>query len=150
MDQFLAQLTDEDSEEVDAFTDALGTFFDSRFAAWADDVGIEWDPEKAGPALTFFVAGYDADGIGHIHRLSIPGPVRDNYSPNTADRGTIWEGQTNTISRLLKGVDYRALELPVDKLSDDIVKEIFEGFKLLESNLFPRSRRKTPLTTPRS
>ncbi len=63
MDQFLAQVGIDDEQDVDAFTDALGAFFDSRFVDWSNEVGIPWDTEKAGFALIFFVAGYDADGI---------------------------------------------------------------------------------------
>jgi proteasome subunit B (beta)-like protein len=148
MDQFVAQLGQDEAKDFDRFTDALGRFFDSRFLdAWVaemeeaaaqseveedsdeadeandgdsdenagedgddreggDEDGEDedeqiWDTETFGYGLTFLVAGYDAEGIGHIHEVKIPGPDRGDYSPNTAERGTIWRGQTDVITRML-------------------------------------------------
>ncbi|MDX6705498.1 MAG: hypothetical protein QOI48_1344, partial [Solirubrobacteraceae bacterium] len=87
----------------------------------------------AGFPLTFLIAGYDADGIGHIHEVMIPGPERGNYSPNTTERGTMWRGQTDVITRMLKGVDSRAQYLlPIDELSEEALQAINDGFNALE------------------
>jgi hypothetical protein len=138
MDQFLAQLGDEDPRDVEAFADALGLFFHSRFTSEAEAEGVTWDTDVSGFPLTFLVAGYDINGIGHIHEVKVPGPERGEYSPNTVDTGTLWRGQTDVITRMLKGVDLAGLPLPVDELSDTIMKRIFEGFEALEyRHLFP-------------
>jgi hypothetical protein len=151
MDQFRAQLGDDDAEDVDRFADALGRFFDRRFlAAWNEemdavrafrdeggDVGdeeipTEWDPAVMGYALTFLVAGYDGAGIGHIHEVNVPGPDRGAYSPTTEARGSMWRGQTDVISRMLKGVDSRARFGLPDGLSDETVEAIRAHFDQLE------------------
>jgi hypothetical protein len=166
MDQFLAQFGEDDAKDVDTFANVLGEFFDARFGAWiaeagtreaeGDDQGDEpegrgegegnkaeeeedgWDTGTLGFALTFLVAGYDAEGIGHIHEVKLPGPERGSHSPNTANHGTIWRGQTDVITRMLKGVDMAGLRLPDDGLSEEVLKEIVDGFDLLEYvHLFP-------------
>jgi hypothetical protein len=138
MDQFLAQLGDEGATDVEAFADALGSFFHSRFTSEAETEGVTWDTEVSGFALTFLVAGYAGNGIGHIHEVNIPGPSRGDYSPNTADTGTMWRGQTDVITRMLKGVDASGLQLPLDDLSEALVHRIFEGLAALEYiHLFP-------------
>ena len=76
--------------------------------------------------------GYDAKGIGHIHEVKIPGPRRGDYSPNTTDHGTIWRGQTDVITRLLKGVDRSQLDLPLDEFPEEVVDQIAEGLDALE------------------
>jgi hypothetical protein len=138
MDQFLAQLDDEDSTGVEAFTNSLGQFFDSRFDAWTEAEGVKWDTDEAGFPLTFLVAGYDGEGIGHINEVEIPGPQRGDYSPNTVDTGVMWRGQTDVVTRMLKGVDRAGLRLPFDELSEEALKKIVEAFDSLEYNhLFP-------------
>jgi hypothetical protein len=138
MDQFLAQLEGEAAEEVDAFTDALGEFFHARFSAWLAEDGESWDVDAQGFPLRFFVAGYDTQGIGHIHEVQIPGPERGDYSPNTTDTGTMWRGQTDVISRLLKGVDRSQLQLPLEQLSKEVVDDLVDSFDSLEYlHLFP-------------
>ncbi len=48
MDQFVAQLEDADSQDVDAFANALGRFFDGRFIAWVEkQLDEQAQPEKA-------------------------------------------------------------------------------------------------------
>lgn len=172
MDQFLAQLGQDDPEDVDSFADALGRFFDEHFIAWIregrdaeaqaqsdeerndeemadddeegeeqaeeDDDGDVWDTDALGYPLRFLVAGYDAGGIGHIHEVLIPGAERGDYSPNSTERGTMWRGQTDVITRMLKGVDTSSLRLPVDKLREEVIAEIVDGFASLEYiHLFP-------------
>lgn len=65
MDQFTAQCAAEHTEDVDAFSTALGAFFDERFREHNEM------PGKGEFALGFLVAGYDASGIGQIHEISI-------------------------------------------------------------------------------
>jgi Proteasome subunit len=138
MDQFVAQLGDQAAEEVNAFTDALGEFFTSRFTAWWGEDGETWDTEELGFPLIFLIAGYDAQGIGHIHRVLIPGPGRAEYSPNTTERGAVWEGQTDVINRLLKGVDWSQLHLPEEELSEEAIEQIVDDLGSLQyKTLFP-------------
>jgi hypothetical protein len=138
MDQFLAQLGDQDAEEVDAFTHALGEFFDQRFTAQAEAEGVRWDTDEAGFPLSFLVAGYDAEGIGHIREVLIPGPEPGAGSADTVEHGTIWRGQTDVITRMLKGVDRARLVLPIDELSEEALHAIDDGFNALEYiHLFP-------------
>jgi 20S proteasome alpha/beta subunit len=66
MDRFLAQLDEEKAGDIDAFADALGTFFDGSFTEWVDSMGETWDVEQSGHALHFLVSGYDEEGVGHI------------------------------------------------------------------------------------
>jgi 20S proteasome alpha/beta subunit len=138
MDQCLAQLDDTESMTVGDFADALGLFFDMRFRSWADDEAVDWVTDSAGFPLSFLVAGYDAEGIGHIHEVKIPGPVRGDYSPNTTITGTMWRGQTDVITRMLKGIDRSEFRLPVEDLSDEAASKLIAGFDALEyRHLFP-------------
>jgi hypothetical protein len=72
-------------------------------------------------------------GIGHIREVMVPGPEHGNYSPNTTERGTMWRGQTDVITRLLKGVDSVAcLLLPLEELSVEAREAMGDGFNALE------------------
>jgi hypothetical protein len=120
MDQFVAQVTDDDRKTVDTFADALGAFFDRRFADWFEAAGETYDVEKSGYQLWFFVAGYDDEGIGHIRQVFIPGPVRGEDSPDTTLPETIRGGQTDVIDRLLDGVDWDKAAIPKNAISDEV------------------------------
>jgi hypothetical protein len=124
MDQFLAQLDDNDRKSVDTLADALGAFFDERFAAWFEAAGVTYDVEQSGYQLLFFVAGYDDDGVGHIRQVLIPGPERGEESPDTTMPETIRGGQTDVIDRLLNGVDWDKAAIPKDALSDAVNKRL--------------------------
>jgi 20S proteasome alpha/beta subunit len=103
MDQFVAQVSDDDRKTVDTFADALGAFFDRRFAAWFEGAGETYDVEKSGYQILFFVAGYNDAGVGHIRQVLIPGADRGDESPDTTDPETIRGGRTEVIDRLLHG-----------------------------------------------
>jgi len=111
MDEFVSQLPEEDAEprRADEMAAALGTFFDERYRAEtpAEEVD-QWEAVAAFP-LGFLVAGYDADGIGRIREVSIPGPVVGGAIAEneitTADKGVAWRGQTDVIRRLVYGFD---------------------------------------------
>jgi hypothetical protein len=120
MDQFLAQVTEDDRKTVDTFADALGAFFDRRFAAWFEEAGESFDVAESGYPLMFFVAGYDDEGIGHIRHVLIPGPERGEESPDTTLPETIRGGQTDVIDRLLHGVDWDKAAIPKAAISDEV------------------------------
>jgi hypothetical protein len=113
MDQFAAQCVPEHTEDVDAFSSALGDFFDERFRQHKELPEGEF-------ALGFLVAGYDATGIGQIHEISIPGPEAITTGLLTSKGGVVWRGQTAVIRRLIKGVDWDTLAQLEAKPSDDV------------------------------
>lgn len=114
MDQFTAQCVAEHTEDVDAFSAALGAFFDERFREHNEM------PEDGEFALGFLVAGYDASGIGQIHEISIPGPEVTTTNLLTSNGGVVWRGQTAVIRRLIKGVDWDTLGQLEAKPSDEV------------------------------
>jgi hypothetical protein len=114
MDQFAAQCAPEHTEDVDAFSSALGAFFDARFRKHKEL------PEGGEFALGFLVAGYDASGIGQIHEISIPGPEVAATGLLTSNGGVVWRGQTAVIRRLIKGVDWDTLGELEAKPSDEV------------------------------
>jgi hypothetical protein len=128
MDRFLAHLPDGSAPSVDAFADSLGAFFDARFSEWLESMDETWDPDKHGPAVQFLVAGYDDEGVGHIHEVMIPGPERGAFSPDTIGGGTMWRGQTDVIVRLIKGIDWGEYAMSELDLPDD-VKDVLGGFE---------------------
>ncbi len=105
MDEFIATTDGDDAcSDVEVFTRKLAEFFNERYEA-------EYGPDHAEPGwpLGFIVAGYDAVGIGHAWEIGIPGPTVGQTNLNTAERGVLWRGQVDVISRLIKGVDWYAL-----------------------------------------
>jgi hypothetical protein len=87
------------------------------------------DP-KTIPSIGFIFAGYDKGGTGKILEVSFPNP-KDPVSPNNThdSQGAIWRGQTDVISRLIKGYDPMIGAFPsVQALPDDkktqFVKEL--------------------------
>lgn len=105
MDEFVAHLG-EDSPVANAVAAELGRFFDQKFRdAYPADQIEELLAQGLFP-LGFLVAGYDADGIGRIREVAVPGPhVQDDSDITTASLGVGWRGQTDVIRRLVKGFD---------------------------------------------
>lgn len=104
MDEFVATADEDVCADVETFATALGAFFHERY------VTAGGPTETEGWPLGFVVAGYDDGGIGHVWEVSIPGPTVGKTKVNTADQGLLWRGQTDVIGRLIKGVDWNALE----------------------------------------
>jgi 20S proteasome alpha/beta subunit len=72
MDQFEARLQDESAEDASSLADRLGDFFGTRFQELLDETGDEWKVDERGIALGFLVGGYDSDGVGHLHSVTVP------------------------------------------------------------------------------
>jgi hypothetical protein len=129
MDEFVTQLPDNaQARDVQEFARQLGEFFNERFQAWVQESGEE---VPNGWLLGFLVAGYDSEGIGHIVEVGVLGADFGDYSPNTAERGVMWRGQTDVIRRLVKGV---ALD-ELGATGVDLSEEMMEALAGLEYNL---------------
>jgi hypothetical protein len=128
MDRFLAHVQSAELGDVEAFSEALGVFFDERFGEWLRDVGETWNSEERGPALTFLVSGYDAEGVGHIYEVGVPGPKRSASQADTINGGVIWRGQTDVIGRLIKGVDWLGLFTSGIDVSEEL-KNALQGLE---------------------
>jgi hypothetical protein len=117
MSEFIAQL--EPAPDSGATIAAsLAAFFDARYLAWREQIGdpvVDLEPT----ALGFIVAGYDEDGIGQLHEVSIPGGTVEDQRISTTSVGMVPRGQRDVIDRLLAGVDFGVLEaLEVDVPED--------------------------------
>jgi hypothetical protein len=95
-----------DGEElpVEQFAARLGEFFDRRYRAerevGEDEIGN----------LGFLVAGYDGQGVGHIHEVLVPTGDLTDTDLNTSDgTGFAFRGMTDVINRLTRGVDWVAI-----------------------------------------
>jgi hypothetical protein len=82
------------------------------------------------PDIGFIFAGYDKSGIGKVLEVDFPKPGAPKILNNTHDgQGATWHGQTDVISRLLKGVDPAVGNLPAwltlpDEKQQALAKEI--------------------------
>lgn len=61
--------------------------------------------------LVFFVAGYNSDGSHEVYNVYVPGEViqRRDSTQRGLEYGANWIGQTDVISRIIKGWDPRIL-----------------------------------------
>jgi hypothetical protein len=118
MDEFIASVEPEPPNDIGKLTEILGGFFHERYEE-AYNAAEEPLPEDAPARVGFLVAGYDSDGIGHIHEVFAPGPIV-NHEPDltTAIGGACWRGQTDVINRLVAGVDWSALAAQDEQLSE--------------------------------
>jgi hypothetical protein len=106
MDEFAVHVEDEglDAAEI---TTKLGEFFDTRLRE-VTDVATVTAYEQAGATMVgFLAAGYDADAIGRVREVTIPGPSIENETDITTagGGGASWRGQTDVIRRLVYGFD---------------------------------------------
>lgn len=124
MDQFAAQVSEEDLAGVEPLAEALGQFFDARFSELLEESAEEWDTDESGFPLGFLVAGYDADGIGHILEVLIPTGQIADFRATTSEGGMMWRGQTDVIGRLLKGIDWPGVANLGRELPDDLIEDL--------------------------
>ena len=63
--------------------------------------------------LVFFVAGYDKDGSHEVYNIYIPGEIikRRDSKECGKEYGANWIGQTDVVSRIVKGWDARMLNI---------------------------------------
>lgn len=125
MDQFAAQVGDDDGRNVHDFAIALGEFFSERLKLQYEREDRDWETNRDDWPLGFLVAGYDDSGIGHIKGVMIPGgEIDDELSADTTRGGTMWRGQTDVIGRLIKGVDLVRLSQLDVSLNEEELKEM--------------------------
>jgi hypothetical protein len=115
IDEFVATVDDEACQDGETLAKALGDFFHERYVAGH---GPSEDPTSW--TLGFILAGYDEGGIGHLWEINIPGPRVMKTPVNTPERGALWRGQTDVIGRLIKGVDWNALDANSITLEPDV------------------------------
>jgi hypothetical protein len=119
MDQFEAALEDEPSEDAAELTERLGRFFADRFEAVLREAGEEWDVDTQGAALGFLVGGYDSDGVGHLHLVTVP-ETEPAPDVTTVTRGMLWQGQAEAINRLIYGYDALGLAVAEVEPSEEV------------------------------
>lgn len=85
------------------FSQYFGSFYDQQT-----------QKDKTSPEVGFLVAGYGSDGVGRIIQIDFPSRREPSELHNTrTNPGLAWMGQTDVISRLIKGVDPLLASLPV-------------------------------------
>lgn len=99
---------------VDSFCDFFQSQYDAHIAANYDK------PVSSGLAFNFFLATYDLSGEGILWRLRFPGKIKDRVCSTFAP-GTVWEGQYDALTRLMRGCDPR---LDIGGLPADVRKKI--------------------------
>jgi hypothetical protein len=133
MSEFIAQLDGKYPENGGDLARELGTFFDSRYRAWREELEAPVQDSEP-PRLGFLVGGYDPGGIGRFHEVAIPGGEVVDHEITTAEVGMLPRGQRDVIDRLLGGYD-RDLLQAVDV---EIPAQVDEALDKLQYNvLFP-------------
>ncbi len=123
MDEFIARHVDIPPETIEELAGELGSFFHERYVSWRESLGKPWASEE-GPRVGFLVAGYDADGIGHLKEVWIPGPDHRDTGIETSQTGLAYRGQTDVIHRLLAGVDWDAVAASALEFPEGVVREL--------------------------
>lgn len=97
-----AQTFPEGEPSAEEVANALCNFFGTRFEQHLLDVpGDIPDPEVI--ALGFLVGGYD-NGIGVVFEATIPSKTVSRIGDSKSG-ACAWRGQTDVVSRLIKGID---------------------------------------------
>jgi 20S proteasome alpha/beta subunit len=106
VEQYKATSETFEGKSVRDVTEGLGGFVDEKWQLEA-----KANPENKPENVGFIIAGYDKEGKRSIFECSIPGPsVVEIASSDTS--GLVWRGQTDVVTRLVKGFDPR-----IEKLS---------------------------------
>jgi 20S proteasome alpha/beta subunit len=93
-----------DETVVKDLADLIGAFLQSK---WQEH-GTE-KPEEEASGLSVILGGYEK-GVNRIFEVSIPGPSIVEIS-TSQQLGATWRGQTDVVTRLLKGFDPRISRL---------------------------------------
>jgi hypothetical protein len=111
--EFEASLKGSTLGDVDDLAKRFVTFFGKYYDKQADDAHK--------PSVGFILAGYDRSGTGKSLEIDFPSPRDPKTLHNTHDsQGATWHGQTEVISRLIKGYDPAVGGLPtIIALPDD-------------------------------
>jgi hypothetical protein len=87
----------------------LADFFGDRYDRQASD-----DPDDVSPpaiaALGFLVGGYDAAGVGEAWEVVLPDRIVERIATTTEGGGAAWRGQSDVITRMVRGSDLELLE----------------------------------------
>src|SRR5207245_465280 len=112
---------DDASNESDAIAQEVGGFFDQKLREVVPEEQVDEWVEQGFYPLGFLVAGYDADGIGRIREVAVPGPyIQEETDITTAALGVAWRGQTDVIRRLIKGFDRDLFAALGSQLPEDL------------------------------
>ncbi len=86
----------------------------------------------------FLVAGYDAAGVGRIYLLGFPDPEPIEKTNTKNNPGMTWQGETDTIQRIIKGVDLSRLSQlkQYRQMKDSEKKNLLDGLGGLEYLIF--------------
>jgi hypothetical protein len=79
-----------------------------------DGAGLIKDGIAAIEGLSLFVAGYNIDGSHEVYNVNVPGEIlkrRDSKQQNL-EYGANWLGQTDVVTRIVKGWDPRIFNAP--------------------------------------
>ena len=91
----------------------LAEFFGDRYAAQMTD-----DPDDTSPppmaALGFLVGGYDEGGVGEAWEVVLPDRIVERIATTTEGGGAAWRGQSDVITRIVRGSDLELLERMAD------------------------------------
>ena len=124
MNEFQAAL-DNPIDTIDDLVMQLGDFFQARIlAAWKNLEGKDWEPSD-GWHLGFLVAGYDDQGVGHLHDVRVPGDGKPEIiltDASTANITVAPRGLDEVIGRLLGGFDSNRVEQSGVAVPDDVQK----------------------------
>ena len=102
-----------DCEHPGPTAQRLADFFGARYDAQASD-----DPDDVSPppiaALGFLVGGYDAAGVGEAWEVVLPERIVERIATTTEGGGAAWRGQSDVITRIVRGSDLELLERLAD------------------------------------
>lgn len=116
---------------TDELANRLATFFGDRFNRHIAE-GRDAAPGPDQIALGMLVGGY-VDGRGKTFEVLFPGAQVQPRNDSVDNPGAAWRGQTDVISRLIKGVDMNALSVSAEadgKIGH--VKELTQTFAGIE------------------
>ncbi len=87
--------------------------YDLKFK-FKDQSGNVKDGVAGIDGLVLFVAGYNADGSHEVYNVYVPGEIikRRDSNQKGIEYGANWIGQTDVVSRIVKGWDPRILNAP--------------------------------------
>jgi hypothetical protein len=128
MPEFAQQFADK-QPSVDEVCRELGEFFGERLERHCE-LGVDVVAEGA-TAMGFLVGGYD-DGVGRAFEVLLPSKAIEPIA-DTTEGGGCWRGQTDVVTRLIKGADLEMLAVYAGQLGlEQQVADLNEGFTKLE------------------
>lgn len=101
MSEFVREFNSEGKSPED-LSNELVDFFGSRF----DDhiqAGLDTSPPSGSIAISLIVMGY-ADGLGECWEVNLPSRTSVKQF-TTESGGALWRGQTDVVSRVIKGIE---------------------------------------------